>query len=740
MISAKFRFFYLVLILAVFITQLFSQTPSQLFQQGLLKENGEGDLKAALAIYEKIVGDENANRSLRAKAQLHIGICWEKMGKDEAQKAYNSVIQEFADQQEIVNEARTRLAKLDRPERATELSGMVVRKVWEGLDIDDFCEISPDGKFLSYVDRETGDLAIYELATGKKRNLTNKGSLKTSNVFAIYSRWSLDGRQIVYDWKNKSTVELRIIGLDGSKPRILYRNEEVEWAETHDWSPDDKQILACFSRKDGTNQIVLVSAADGSVHVLKTLAGKGYESLPVSMSFSPDGRYIVYDFPQKENSYKRDISVLSTDGSREISLIKHPAGECVLGWAPDGKNILFASDRTGIGCIWLIAVAEGKPQGSPELIKPIMGLSWWMGFTRKGSFYYRFSQTLNDIYIAKLDMETGKILIPPKKTIKGLKGSNTHPRYSPDGKYLAYLSIRDAQPGYNSKNLCIYSIETGEKREFYPKFKRIIAPYWFPDSRTILFAGLDFNSKGWGHYQIDTQTGTITPILLPPEDSEQYRHEWSNDGKSLFQGRISKTDNVSKIMLRDIKSGTEKELYRASSNDKFYLSCSPDSKWLAFIKRGMKVVLRIIPASGGEPLELYRYEQEDESHCSFRWTPDGKYILLAIRQPGQNKCSLWRIPAEGGEPRKLLLEIEDIYDLNVYPVGKYILLAIIQFGQKKSTSLWRIPAEGGKSLNFGLEMNNINSLSVHPDGQHIVFSTRTREFTEVWAMENFLPE
>ena len=55
MISSKLLFVCIVLILAVFITPLFSQSPSQLYQQGLLKENGEGDLKAAVTIYQKIV-------------------------------------------------------------------------------------------------------------------------------------------------------------------------------------------------------------------------------------------------------------------------------------------------------------------------------------------------------------------------------------------------------------------------------------------------------------------------------------------------------------------------------------------------------------------------------------------------------------------------------------------------------------------------------------------------------------
>lgn len=123
---------------------IFSQTPSQLFQQGLLKENGEGDLKAAVAIYEKIAGDATADRSLRAKALLHMGICWEKLGKDRAQKAYRRVIQEFADQYEVVAEARTRLAALEQPPSSASASAMAVRQVWAGSDADLFGGPSPE--------------------------------------------------------------------------------------------------------------------------------------------------------------------------------------------------------------------------------------------------------------------------------------------------------------------------------------------------------------------------------------------------------------------------------------------------------------------------------------------------------------------------------------------------------------------------------------------------------------------
>jgi Tol biopolymer transport system component/beta-lactamase regulating signal transducer with metallopeptidase domain len=562
---------------------------------------------------------------------------------------------------------------------------IVLRRVWADSDVDVEGEISPDGRYISYVDWDTGDLAVYEIATGKKHRLTNKGSWDESDEYAEYSTWSPDGKKIVYDWSNKEYfIELRIVGLDGSEPRILYRNKEVGWAQTYDWSPDGKQILACFSTK-GLDQIVLVSVADGSVRVLKTL-NKGY---PQNMVFSPDGRYIVYDFPQKENSPESDIFLMLADGSRKIPLVEHPADDCVLDWTPDGKNILFTSDRTGSPCMWSIAITDGIVQGIPKLVKPDIGRKFIsMGFTKDGSFYYgRGGRGMSNIYTAKLDPKTGKVLVPPKKTIQRFEGHNATPDYSPDGKYIAYISLRGRQ-----QILCIRSLETGQEREFHSKLRRILSPRWSPDGNSILIAGMDYDINRFGNYQVDPKTGIFTPVLLPSKGFRFSSHEWSRDGKSFFHGQSRVTDKYSQIMLREIKSGKEKEIYRTSGFERFRLACSLDGKWLAFINMRNDSALRIIPSAGGEPRELYRCEPKKEQLLNLKWTAEGKYILLVKRKVEQKGLNLWKIPVEGGEPQKI--------DLGINTLG----------------------------------------LSVHPDGQHIALGTMENQPAEVWVMENFLPE
>ncbi len=529
------------------------------------------------------------------------------------------------------------------------------------------------------------------MAMGEKRPLTKQGSWESDHIqYAENSTWSPDGKQIVYDWQNETgSIELRLIGIDGSNSRILYKNEEWIWVQTFDWSADGKQILACFQRKDDTRQIVLVNAENGSVRVLKTLTGKNWMN---NMSFSPDGQYIVYDYPPEEYSQDRDIYVISADGGHEISLIKHPANDYVLGWVPDGKDILFASDRTGTFDAYVIQVAGGKPLGEPKLIKSDIGdLTPW-GFTQKGSFFYSTSKRGNNIYTADLNPETSKILASPKKAIKRFEGSNGFPYYSSDGKYLAYISVRNRQG-----IICIRNLETGEDREISLSqfdINRARSFRWSPDCSSILASGRD-NKSGYGIFRMNVQTGNVTPIIPWENWKSTFIHssELSPDGKTVFYVDFNTTDdwsinNLSQIMVRDLDTGAENELYRFDNY--INISLSPDGKWLASSHPSS---LKVMPAAGGEVRELYRFEEEYNNERPITWSADGKYILFSKKEPGHEGWELCRIPADGGELQTLGLEVEKSF------------------------------------------MN----LSSHPSGQKIAFSTSDQTTAEFWEMKNFLP-
>src|SRR5262250_2089097 len=143
-----------------------------LMQAAHQKQLVEGQLEEAIQLYKRIVQEHNGNRALAAKALLEMGQCYEKLGNTEARKAYEHVLRDYADQNEAAAQARARLAVLSG-NAASRDSEMVTRRVWAGPDVNGEGTVSPDGRYLSYVDWTTGDLALRDLATGKMRHHTN---------------------------------------------------------------------------------------------------------------------------------------------------------------------------------------------------------------------------------------------------------------------------------------------------------------------------------------------------------------------------------------------------------------------------------------------------------------------------------------------------------------------------------------------------------------------------------------
>jgi hypothetical protein len=218
------------------------QSGHDLFQQALVKERAEGNLQEAIDLYDRIVQDFADDHALAAKALVQMGRCYEKLGRAEARKAYQRVIRDYADQAEPLQVARARLAALTRPLQA----GMSVRRVWAGPDADTDGEISPDGRFLSFVDWGTGDLAIRDLTTVSNRRLTDKGPWTVSQEFALYSRWSPDGTKIAYDGyagTGDRCNDLRLVDIASAQSRVVYDPGEESCVVLVDWSPDGRKIL-----------------------------------------------------------------------------------------------------------------------------------------------------------------------------------------------------------------------------------------------------------------------------------------------------------------------------------------------------------------------------------------------------------------------------------------------------------------------------------------------------------------
>ena len=667
-------------------------------QKAIQTETVDGDLKSAIEQYKKIA--QGRDRAVAAKALVRMGECYEKLGDTEARKAYERVVRDFGDQKDLAETARTRLAALGRAGGIGHPPGVTLRKVW-AIDRRQLTgSPTPDGRYFSFRDPETGDLALRDLVTGQNRRLTNKGTWKDSNEHAYGSVISGDGRQIAYAWCNKEKFyELRVIGIDGSNPHTVYRDKEFGfWISVFQWTADGKQILANVGKSGEEYHLALIPAAGGPVRVLKTPSRLWWDA-----SLSPDGRFLVYD-AWKGNGPDVDIFLLPLEGGQEVPLVQSPAMEAGPVWMPDGKKVLFGSDRTGTNGFWTIDVVEGKPRGIPQLLKDgvagAFGSTHGNGFTRRGDFYFSTSTGIGEVYVTELDPAEGKMLRPPAPAAPRFVGSTWAPSWSPDGRRLAYYRRGDWQ---KPPTHVILSVETGEARDVPVKLEpNLVHVHWFPDGKSVLVGAWESSKHDqFGFYRVDIQTGDYRLVLSSPGPGIGHA-ELSPDGKTLFFFSPGEPKLRGGIISRDLESGKERELARVpylAGTGWARLAASPDGRYLTFrspVDETQWTALRLLPATGGELRELCRFRQsETDDFTELAWTPDGRNVLI-VRRTGKDGISeLWRIPIAGGEPQRT-----------------------------------------------GLSMESMGIVAPHPDGRRIAFESgnRSGEPNELWVLENFLPK
>ena len=557
---------------------------------------------------------------------------------------------------------------------------MTTRLVWEGPSRE--ASVSLDGRYVAFVDwANGGDLAVRDLKNQETRRLTNRASWAKSGERAGYPVISSANQRVAYSWSTADGPELRVVGLDGSEPRTVYRDEEAWRLAPIAWSPDDTRIFLVLDRAKRGYQIASVSSADGSLQVLNKLGR--HLSMPISLS--PDGHYLVYDAPSRDDPRSHDIFLLTADGSQEVPLIEHPADDRFPVWTPDGQGILFGSDRGGILDAWAISVVDGEVTDEPVLVtRDIRGTSP-RGFTRQGDYFYVRNITNRQIHIATLDPTEGRILEPPAHSFAG-----SRPDWSPDGHQLAYFTV-GPEPK-KSVSLTIRSLERGERRELSLGLSGFTTLRWSPDGLSMLVTGSDEEGRD-GVFLFDIASSRVTRLM-----SGLRRPEWSPDGTAIFYVIGSR------IVERRLTSGDELEIYRAEQKLGSGLALSPDGQQLAFTM--------VDPRGEGPPSP---------------WP----------------SSSIWILPVTGEEPRRVFsgsLVPRGMDRLTWSPDGSALLFVLFASPRDGQTlSLWQVPVEGGEAQPLGLSMPRLRDPRVHPDGRQIAFAS-TRQYEEIWVIEKLLAE
>jgi len=680
--------------------------PGVLLRAAIEKEEVDGNLQGAIDLYKQIVAKFGDNRAIAVRALLRLGGCYEKLGVEQAglaQKAFEKIVADYPDQTEAVRSAREKLALLSRSQALTKTGAgeFRIRQVWSEPGTDTEGSISPDGRYLSFVDWETGDLAVRDLASGTNRRLTNKGTWEQSDEMAMESKWSRDGRRIVYQWYSKDGIlELRVFDIKDSTIRTIHRSKtSQDWVQAFDWSPDGRYVLASLFVEATPTQVRearvgLISVEDGSV---KTLKGRFVDSMDYASRFSlsPDGKFVAYDTaPAGEETGSHDIYLISLDDLTEKPLVKHPVNDTVITWALGGQGLLFMSDRTGSLDLWLLPMSDGKPQDSPRLIKSGFGNVGLLGMTSRGDLYFGTSGSARDIYVVDAEPGKWKARASAEKLALPYQGRNMIAEYSPDGQRMAFISFH---MGGRRQGLSVLNEKTGRIRELTLGLPDMEFPRWIPpDGRDLSLGGFDKEGRA-ALYRVDAQTGEAALLVKFERGQGSRACVWAADGKRVFYTSEFEFRSEGKrfIYTYDLETGKNERL-PGSPDDVRFIAVSPDGKWLAVINAEGKRTIKIMPASGEEPREIYRFAFESGTVITPAWSADGRYVYFPWpRDPQKNIADLYRVSRDGGEAERI--------DLGMY---------FIRF------------------------------LTVHPDGQRIAFTSPGEKppQAQVWVMENFLPE
>jgi Tol biopolymer transport system component len=593
----------------------------------------DGDLRAAIDQYKKALVAAGPNRTLAAQALLRMADCYQKLGDAEAQAIYTRLVRDYADQKDSAGLARVRLDTL--PAVARPRSDW---SVWAGQEADGFGTISPDGRWLTYTDWANGAaLSVRDLTTGNNYRLTSGGGTQFSAI-------SKDGRQVAYEWYTDGNVgpavyELRIATLNAGKisgERRLYQNDDVTGMAPYDWSPDGKWIAVAVGRKDHVKQIGIVRVQDGALRVLKSLDWKE----PTKIFFSPDSRYIGYDLPTDEQD-QRHVFVMSVDGSRETAVVAHPSQNAIMGWSPDGRQVLFASDRSGSFGLWALPVEDGKPSGAATLLKTDIASSWSVGLSTAGTMYVWKAASPIYVQTSAIDLAAGKL---GPTTFQQFISSRGRPDWSSDGKYLAYQSC--APLGGGPCSLRIRSMETSEVREVKTNLRYFFFLRWSPDGRELITRGNDLKGRNSGIYRLNVQTGEATFLM---SSTGATLPQWMADGKHVVFRRGSS------VVARDLTSGTERELAKLPTTHALGIALSPDERQVAYqaVESPGTEDLFVMNLEDGSTRSLLHVTAPEGVSSRFDWTASGTAIVVAVERDDTVANSLWLLPTTGEKPRKL---------------------------------------------------------------------------------------
>ncbi|WP_412067545.1 protein kinase domain-containing protein [Rubrivirga sp. IMCC43871] len=533
------------------------------------------------------------------------------------------------------------LASAERPGAALFSPGRTAQLTrGEGLELDP--ALSPDGKMVAYAAGREGAMRLHvrHIAGGRPIALTEgvPGDHRRP-------RWAPDGNRIAF----QSQGDIYTVPTFGGVPRRLVDATDGGPAGSLAWSPDGRQIAYTVGQR------ILVRGVDSGA--ASPIVDGLHE--PHSLSWSPDGDRLAYvegnsGFVVSDPFYgplgniaPSSLWVVLVGGGAPVRLTDHDHLDMSPVWAPDGRRLLFVSDRDGSRDVHLLEVgASGEPEGPP--VRLTTGLdAHTVHLSSDGArlaysvFTYR--QNMWSVPIPESGPSSVAVAEPVTTGNQIIEGIGV----SSDGRWLVFDSNV-------SGNQDIYKMPLygGEPEPLTEHPADDFLPSWSPDGQEVAF--YSFRQGNRDLYTVSA-TGRHLRQLTAGPSQERYP-DWAPDGRRI----VFHSDRSGRQELYTLSWDADLETWGAPRQLTFdggdQARWSPRGDLIAYIA-GLS--LRVIEPRGGAPRVLV---QTADAAVLPRprfpeWSEDGRTVYYKAFD-AEWKSSIWSVPVTGGEPT-LLVRFDD---------------------------------------------------------------------------------
>lgn len=402
----------------------------------------------------------------------------------------------------------------------------------------------------------------------------------------------------------------------------------------------------------------------------RTIAFTTDQGTWMSVDVSPDGSTVVFDL-------LGDLYDLPIAGGAARRLTSGPAWDSQPRYSPDGRTIVFTSDRSGIDNLWLVDADGGDPRA----------------LTEEKEFYVRTADWTPDGEFVVARREDGKLAgIPPVELALWSRHGG------------AGVKLTSSEATHNASG----AVASPDGRFLY--FARRQRPFsYVPNLQDGLWQIARYDRKSGEVAQITAGVGgAVRPALSPDGDRLAF---------------LSRRDGETVLVLRELASGAERILARGVGKDEMEgfaaadlypgYAFTPDGAAIVLADRGR--IARVDVASGARTAIPFTAAVEQRVAPRVSWqdgVADGPLAVKVLRRPSQSPDGstivfealgrLWRqAVADGkatGAPVRLIPELPGRptreYAPAISPDGLWV--AYVTWSDRELGALWKVPLAGGE--------------------------------------------